>query len=427
MKKNRVILGLIVLAVVLLAVWAIQGGGQRFSWRETFKIKSKEPYGLYALYDLFKDYPAVKELNTLADSLAGKLPIDSINGSRANYVFIGEGLYMRPQDRDELLEFVEAGNTAFLAAKVLPYDLMFYLYYDECDYIPWDGLSTHTDSVVQLNFTHPSLHRDRDFSFKYINKFAATQRQWQYFPDLYFCEMEGGMEAVGRAADTTVNMVRVPYGNGFFYLHSQPLVFTNYYLVKKEGRSYAERAFSHLNDGAIYWDEFSRIPERMAREQNNAYRSDPRRLQSESPLQYILEQPPLAWAWYTLVAIGLIFLLFRTRRRQRVIPVVHPPRNTSLQFVQTIGWLYYQRASHQQLAVQAIKLLRTYVKERYALQWRNDNEQFVQQLSARSGVDPDLVALIAKDVHNIPRYTALVETELVKFHQRLERFYQAAK
>ena len=65
MKKNRVVLGLIVLAVILLAVWAMQGGGQRFSWRETFKIDSKEPYGIYALYDLFKDYPSVKELNTL--------------------------------------------------------------------------------------------------------------------------------------------------------------------------------------------------------------------------------------------------------------------------------------------------------------------------------------------------------------------------
>ena len=195
MKKNRVVLGLIVLAVILLAVWAMQGGGQRFSWRETFKIDSKEPYGIFALYDLFKDYPSVKELNTLQDSLAGQLPIDSTSGGRANYVFIGEGLYMRPQDRDELLAFVEAGNTAFLAAKVLPYDLMFYLYYDECDYIPWDGFSTHTDTVVQLNFIHPTLHRERDFSFKYINKFAATQRQWQYFPDLYFCEMEGGMEA----------------------------------------------------------------------------------------------------------------------------------------------------------------------------------------------------------------------------------------
>lgn len=426
MKNNRIILGVIVVAGILLAAWAIQGGQQRFSWRETFKIKSKEPYGLYALYDLFKDYPAVKELNTLTDSLAGQLPILE-DGSFANYVFIGEGMYMREQDRDALLNFVEAGNTAFLAAKVLPYDLMFYLYYDECDYLPWDGLNVYVDSTIQLNFVHPKLRRDKDFSFTYVQKFAGTPRQWQYFPSDYFCEKESAMEPLGLLADTAVNMVRIPYGNGFFYLHSQPLLFTNYYLVKNDGRTYAEGAFSHLNDGPIYWDEFSRVPERMAREQNNNFGSDPRRLQGQGPLQYILEQPPLSWAWYTLVAMGLIFLLFRTRRRQRVIPVVYPPRNSSLQFVKTIGWLYYQKASHQQVAIQAIKLLRTYVRERYGLKWRDDNPQFIQQLSARSGVELALVESIAKDVQNIPRYTALVETELVKFHHRLERFYQAAK
>lgn len=426
MKKNRVILGIIVVVGILLAAWAIQGGQQRFSWRETFKINSKEPYGLYALYDLFNDYPAVTKLNTLKDSLSGQLHYGD-DGTFANYVFVGEGMYMREQDRDALLSFVEVGNTAFLAAKVLPYDLMFYLYYDECDYLPWDGLNAVTDSTIQLNYVHPRLRREKNFPFTYVQKFSATQRQWQYFPNEYFCEIDAAMEPLGRIADTAINMVRVPYGEGFFYLHSNPLLFTNYYVVKEEGRAYIERALSHLNDGPIYWDEFSRVPERMARNQNNNYGSDPRRLQGEGPLQYILEQPPLSWAWYTLVAMGLIFLLFRTRRRQRVIPVVYPPRNSSLQFVQTIGWLYYQKASHQQVAIQAIKLLRTFVRERYGLKWREDNPQFIQQLSARSGVELPLIETIAKDVQNIPRYTALVETELVKFHQRLERFYQAAK
>ena len=199
-------------------------------------------------------------------------------------------------------------------------------------------------------------------------------------------------------------------------------------MVKEDGRDYAQRALSHLNDGPVYWDEFSRVPEQMARRQNESFRgSQQRRLQEESPLQYILEQPPLAWAWYTLVGMGLLFMLFRTKRRQRVIPVYEPPKNTSMQFLQTIGFLYYQKSSHQQVAVQAIKLLRTFVKERYGLQWRDQNEDFLRQLSNRSGVNHDLVMSIAKDVQNIPRYTALVETELVKFHQRLERFYQTAK
>ena len=427
MNSRRIILGLGVLFLLALLVWAIRGQQQRFSWRETFKINSKEPYGLYGLYELLDDLSGVVDFRTLEDSIAGNLPTDVVDGP-ANYVFVGGGLFMRPQDRDDLLAFVSAGNTAFLSAAVLPFDLMFYLYYDECDYLPWDGFSEHVDSTIALNFVHPSLKREANFDYKFVQDFKGTSRPWQYFPESYFCGMENGLVPIGKTSDELINMVRVPYGEGFFYLHSQPIVFTNYYLVKEEGREYAQRALSHLADGPVYWDEFSRVPERMARRQNQQYRGTPeQRLQENSPLQYILEQPPLAWAWYTLVAMGLLYMLFRTKRRQRVIPVYEAPRNTSMQFLQTIGFLYYQKGSHQQVAVEAIKLLRTFVKERYGLQWRNQNEEFVQQLSNRSGVEKNLVEAIAKDVQNIPRYTGLVETELVKFHQRIERFYEAAK
>jgi hypothetical protein len=107
--------------------------------------------------------------------------------------------------------------------------------------------------------------------------------------------------------------------------------------------------------------------------------------------------------------------------------VAHPVRNTSLEFVKTIGWLYYQKSDHQQLAALAIKNLRMHVKEHYGLQWRNEDPYFVEQLSKRSGIEKEKVAQLAKDVKNIPQYSELVETELIKFHQRLEHFYSAAK
>lgn len=426
MNKQNITWGLGVVVLVILSVWIIRNGRERFSWRETYKIDSQEPYDLYAAYQLMQAYAPDGGFHSLEDSLAGMLPIDA--GQPGNYLFIGEGLYMRPQDRDELLAFVDAGNTAFLSARELPYDLMFYLYFDECDNVPWNGLSVLQDSVVSLNFKQFSRRQDQDFSFKFIEKFAAKNTHWTYFPDKYLCEIETGLEPIGTLNDTSTNLVRIPYGEGYFYLHTQPRAFTNYHLVRPSGKAYAQLALSYLNDGPIYWDEYSRVPERMARNQNNQYRNQPQqRLQSQNPLQYILEQPPLAWAWYTLVAMGLLYLLFRTKRRQRVIPISHPPRNTSLDFVKTIGWLYFQKSEHQQLAALASKNLRMYVKEHYGLQWRNEDPQFIEQLSKRSGVEPDKVAQLAKDVKNIPNYTELVETELVKFHQRLEHFYRAAK
>lgn len=420
--------GLVVL-VVAAVVWVITNGQQQFSWRETYKIESQEPYGLYAAYQLMEAYAPSGEFYSLTDSLAGMFPAEDVtNNNKANYLFIGEGMYMREQDRDALLSFVDAGNTAFLSARELPYDLMFYLYFDECKNTPWNGLVFLQDSMVSLNFTSFTRKQEDDYELKFVQKFAASPTYWAYFPEKYLCKMESGLEPLGTLNDTNTNLVRIPYGRGDFYLHTQPRVFTNYNLVQAAGKNYAQLALSYLNDGPIYWDEYSRVPERMARNQNGQYQQQPqRRLQSQNPLQYILEQPPLAWAWYTLVAMGLMFLLFRTKRRQRIIPVVHPPKNTSLAFVKTIGSLYYQKSSHQQLATLAIKNLRLYVKENYGLQWRDEDPLFVEQLSKRSGVDHAIIKQLTKDARNIPQYTELVEAELIKFHQRLESFYGTSR
>lgn len=425
MDRRQLTWGGVALLLIVLAVWAINGRDP-FDWQESYKIKDKQPYGLFAMHELLQNYTAPGAFRTLKDSVAGQLP-DTATAQAANYVFVGEGMYMRPQDRDDLLAFVAAGNNAFIAAKVLPYDLMFYLYYDECAGQPWEGLVQLPDTVARVNFFHPALAAEKDYSFRYVRKFKAEMTYWDYFPDTYFCDMNGGFVPVGAFGDALINMVQVPYGSGYFYLHTQPQLFTNYFVVQPQGRSYTERALGHLGDGTVYWDEYSRVSERKANEQNELNGAPRRQLQSQSPLQYVLNQPPLAWGWYVLVALGVLYMLFRAKRRQRPIPVVHPPQNTSLKFVQSIGRLYYQRAGHQQLAIEAVRLLRTFVKERYGLQWRDNDAEFVENLSLRAGLPLTQVEELVRDARNMPTYSSLLESELIRFHQRLERFYQTAK
>lgn len=424
MSKKNTLLAFLGIMLIALLVWAFQGMNG-FSWRETYKIDNKEPYGLFAVHQLLEGYTGSANLIELKDSLAGQFPADIYEKGVSNYLFIGEGMFMRPQDRDALLTFVSEGNTAMISAKVLPFDLMFYLYYTECDYEPWDGLEQLTDSVVYLNFEHPDLKATKDYKFSFLVNHSPTNTRWNYFPDNYFCHGEDGLVPLAQTGGNLINMVQIPYGDGYFYLHSMPQVFTNLFLVQEGTRRYAEKTLSHLNDGPIYWDEYSRIAERVARNINQQPMAS--HLDSQNPLQYIQEQPPLAWAWYILLGMGLIFMLFRTKRKQRIIPIQQEKKNTSLQFLQTISWLSYQKAGHQQLAIQAIKLFRSHVKERYGLAWRNDDPFFIQQLSNRSGIEEEQILAIAKDIQNIPLYTGLVGTELVKFHQRLEHFYQTAK
>ena len=70
---------------------------------------------------------------------------------------------------------------------------------------------------------------------------------------------------------------------------------------------------------------------------------------SDSPLRFILSQPALKWAWYLLLAGVLIFIIFNLRRTQRPIPILPKNLNTSVEFVKTIGNLYYQEGDIRNL------------------------------------------------------------------------------
>ena len=70
-----------------------------------------------------------------------------------------------------------------------------------------------------------------------------------------------------------------------------------------------------------------------------------------TPLRYFLSQPPLRWAVYLSLGLAVLCLLFGTRRRQRVIPVMKEPENHTIEFIELIGTLYYQSRERRSLVL----------------------------------------------------------------------------
>ena len=142
--------------------------------------------------------------------------------------------------------------------------------------------------------------------------------RWHYIDSVYLCEKENAIVQLGTLNDTLTNFARIEFGEGYFYLHTTPLTLTNYHLLEEEGVAYAERLFSHLPKGDIYWDAFSRVSEAVGLRQNEAQGGDGE-IPNETPLKYVLSQPSLAWAWYLSLVLGLLYLVFRAKRKQRMI------------------------------------------------------------------------------------------------------------
>lgn len=137
--------------------------------------------------------------------------------------------------------------------------------------------------------------------------------------------------------------VSVPYGKGEVIFVSSPLLFTNYGMLEGNTFVYIFRLMSYLADLPVYRTE--------------AYvKTDAMLVAEQSPFREFIKRPPLRWALYLTLLGVVLFMIFTARRRQRVIPIISKPANRSLEFIQLIGTLYYQRKDHVDLVRKKFKL-----------------------------------------------------------------------
>lgn len=137
--------------------------------------------------------------------------------------------------------------------------------------------------------------------------------------------------------------VSVPYGKGEVIFVSSPLLFTNYGMLEGNTSVYIFRLMSYLADLPVYRTE--------------AYvKTDAMLVAEQSPFREFIKRPPLRWALYLALLGVVLFMIFTARRRQRVIPIMSKPANRSLEFIQLIGTLYYQRKDHVNLVRKKFKL-----------------------------------------------------------------------
>ncbi len=422
MISRRTILFIVLGVTILFLLYLNVQQRNAYTWKQHFLADSVDPYGSLYFAELTEKVMGLDSLIVLSAPLVESLPTEV---SHSNYLFIGEGMNLTTEDLRRLLGYVALGNTALIASRVFPRDLIDSIYTTPCDSTKWDGLLTTWDTTAQMSLNHPDLLPDSTFSFTFYARARMSYYGWQFINPLHVCDSLEGFTGLGKFKGDLTNFVRMPYGKGHFYLHTNPIAFTNLSLLERQPINYSQLILAHLQDGPVYWDEQSRVEQDIAERLNE--NSIPNNLNRESPLQFILNQPSLAWAWYILLAMGLLFLIFRTKRRQRVIPILESNNNTSLQFISTIGRLYFMQSNHKQLALQKMRLLQVFIKEKYNMNTRELNDELADRLASRSGVATEHIQHIFQMHQNINSGNFVSENTLIDFHKALEKFYHTCK
>lgn len=181
--------------------------------------------------------------------------------------------------------------------------------------------------------------------------------------------------------------VSVPYGKGEVIFVSSPLLFTNYGMLEGNTFVYIFRLMSYLADLPVYRTE--------------AYvKTDAMLVAEQSPFREFIKRPPLRWALYFALLGVVLFMIFTARRRQRVIPILSKPANRSLEFIQLIGTLYYQRKDHVDLVRKKFKLFAEELRKTAGVDISdvNTDDREYLLLAEKTGMNSDRLKKVIRQI-----------------------------
>jgi len=386
MKRSLWIYMLVLGLLAFLYTYVTVNRPSKISWEQTFAVKDKIPFGTYvASHSLPYLFPQSEITFSRRPVLEMIKKAEQM--SPAAYLFVDNYVSLDETEVKHLLDFVEKGNYLFIASRSLPDTLLSFL---DLEVKAGFGKMSHTltgPAVIEKKYV---FQKDRFAHFIVNEGFRGDTLGWVEKDSVW------GPDFLG-----------VEYGAGGLLLNLNPFAFTNLYVLDSLTSDYYCRVLSYLPvDVNVVWDEYKVLGP----------------VATGSPLRVVLRYPALKYAWFLLLLCGLCYLLFCSKREQRVIPVITPPKNRMLGFIGAVSSLYYKQRDHYQIALKQIDFFLSEVHKRYKFSLKPEEKGFDVVLAERSGVDKRQIEEMTQLIRLIRTDKQVDEIRLRKLMKMLKIF-----
>jgi len=389
---------------------------------EAINQKKINPSGTHLIYKLLTKYRLVNSIKRIQTSyfidLKEKLPLESENEYPNVYVSVAEEFALTKTDNDYIYDFVEDGNFAVISCESISLDFANYL-------LPNSDIPFYVeaDTSVKLTFAHPNFKQEKEMELKNseLNYHSLPQyKNWYIF----------NFDAINDKAidilyfnEHNVACLKIQYGKGSFIFHTLPDAFSNSFLATKAGKSHAEIIFSHIPKGNYFWHENFGKYSTYRGDSNPDKLQKPKEYSKSSPLQYVLSVPSLTMALVLSIVGLLLYLIVKSKRKQRIIPPLESDKNSSLEFIEVIAKLYQQQNQHDKIIKHIESNLTNFIKHHYYIQFSIVNEEVIEKIHLKSGVEKELIAKIYKGF-KVLSTQKVKDSQLIELHQDIELFHQ---
>ena len=401
---------IIVLVLAAMSILLFTGNNERerlFDQRVTLRKKDKIPYGTFIAFENLKHlFPfASIKVNKKEPAYWDSL---SVEDSGQALIIISPQFFANEHEMRRMISFAEHGNDVFISAMVIDNDVKNLL---KCTASYLDLTGTYFgkqvggDSLV-VSLSKPPFRNSYNYSYP------------GHRLDSRFIKIDTEITTtMGSSGDGQPNFIHFKIGKGNVFVHLAPLAFSNFFLLKRKNIDYYENVLSVISPYVkkVVWDEY------YLGKRNEYDNKEKKSNWFNSFMRY----RGLREALLTAMGLLLLFVLFEMRRKQRYIPVMSKPRNDSMDFVKTIGRLYFEKGDHHNLARKMSSYFLEYVRNKYKLQTGNLDDEFVKKLQFKTGVPETELQEIITFIRAINQ-NAIGNRQLAAFYKQLEAFYLKA-
>ena len=381
MNKTFKIYALVfIIIMVILALFEVNKK-EVVDWRKNFDIHKKSPFGLFVFHQeskkLFK--------NKLSTIDLSPYNYYKNNDKKPHNILIVEN-ELDIESWNSILEEIEKGSDAMMINSKVPKQVS-------------DSIGFYTSQISfeeqnVLKFTDVKLQND----FIKLDKFPSGRG---------FSFIKPNVQVLGKTVEENnkdqANFIKIPYGKGNIYVHSEPLFLTNYYLLQSGNTKYAQSVFSYLKDQQTIWFV-----------ETNVWKS-------QSVLRFILSNPSLKYAWWVFLGGISLFIFFNVKRKQRIVPEIEPLKNTSAEFVKSIGNLYLQEGDFHEMMAKKAQYFLHKIRIDLLIDTRILDDEFAKKLHLKTGKPKELIdeAILLLNKAQDP-YASVMKEDLGRINKILD-------
>jgi hypothetical protein len=421
----------VVCMLILLLYGCADNSAQREAkkWKVTLEPNDKRPYGTYIAAQSIKYFFPQARVETVSPGFR-YTDIDSsmtYNASgRSLLILQGLDFYVSGKEWDALKSFILTGNEVIILCSHLDSkiedELGCYKVHQDMEELPaniYNATEGNKDALIIAG----SPGRSYGYQGRSLKGYFSVQKE--HFIDRtedssdkpkdewndFINRNSKGSDILGYINKDykEPDFVRFQIGKGHLYIHAAPLVLSNYFLLQPGNEDYL----------AALWRTF---PGDISHVYQNDYY---KRTTGQAGLDILMRFPATRIALYMALFILIIYLLFESKRKQRIIPVIPPVKNESVSFVETVGRLYYNKGDHTNLAEKMMQQFLEWVRMHYYLNTNMLDEQFIQQLTVRSGQPEPHVRSLVEMIGEIKTGAAATDDAyLYQLYHNIHRFYK---